>query len=88
MDKLSHKTVSTNHNLFEKKAEPKRNRTEVLLLTLTPYRWANCFNSPANDIFRHKGRKQGRELASSLALNLRSTARVIYRTIDDSPKDE
>ena len=35
----SHKTVSTNHNLFEEKGEPKRNRTEVLLLTsLTPYR--------------------------------------------------
>ena len=33
----SHKTVSTNHNLFEEKGEPKRYRTEVLLLTsLTP----------------------------------------------------
>ena len=31
--------VSTNHNLFEEKGEPKRNRTEVLLITsLTPYR--------------------------------------------------
>ena len=28
----SHKTVSTNHNPFEEKGEPKRNRTEVLLL--------------------------------------------------------
>ena len=37
----SHKTVSTNHNLFEEKGEPKRYRTEVLPLTsLTPYRWA------------------------------------------------
>ena len=37
----SHKTVSTNHNLFEDKGEPKRYRTEVLPLTnLTPYRWA------------------------------------------------
>ena len=31
----------TNHNLFEEKGEPpKRNRTEVLLASLTPYRWA------------------------------------------------
>ena len=28
-----HKTVSTNHNLFEEKGEPKRYRTEVLPLT-------------------------------------------------------
>ena len=35
----SHKTVSTDHNFFEEKGEPKRYRTEVLLLTsLTPYR--------------------------------------------------
>ena len=40
-DEQSHKTVSTNHNLFEEKGEPKRYRTEVLPLTsLTPYRWA------------------------------------------------
>ena len=32
-------SVSTNHNLFEVKGEPKRYRTEVLPLTsLTPYR--------------------------------------------------
>ena len=38
-DRQSHKTVSTNHNLFEVKGEPKRYRTEVLPLTsLTPYR--------------------------------------------------
>ena len=38
-DGKSHKTVSTNHNLFEEKGEPKRYRTEVLPLTsLTPYR--------------------------------------------------
>ena len=37
----SHKTVSTDHNLFEQKGEQKRNRAEVLLLTgLTPYRQA------------------------------------------------
>ena len=37
-DGQSYKTVSTNHNLFEEKGEPKRYRTEVLLLTsLTPY---------------------------------------------------
>ena len=36
-DGQSHKTVSTNHNLFEEKGEPRR--TEVLPLTsLTPYR--------------------------------------------------
>ena len=35
----SHKTVSRNHNLFKENGEPKRNRTEALLLTiLTPYR--------------------------------------------------
>ena len=38
-DGQSHKTVSTNHNLFEEKGEPKRYRTEILPLTsLTPYR--------------------------------------------------
>ena len=38
-DGQSHKIVSTNHNLFEEKGEPKRYRTEVLQLTsLTPYR--------------------------------------------------
>ena len=38
-DGQSHSTVSTNHNLFEEKGEPKRYRTEVLPLTnLTPYR--------------------------------------------------
>ena len=38
-DGQSHKTVSTNHNLFEEKGEPKRYRTEVLpLISLPPYR--------------------------------------------------
>ena len=38
-DGQSHKTVSTDRNLFEEKGEPKRYRTEVLPLTsLTPYR--------------------------------------------------
>ena len=32
-DGQSHKTVSTNYNLFEEKGEPKRYRTEVLPLT-------------------------------------------------------
>ena len=32
-DGQSHRTVSTNHNLFEKKGEPKRYRTDVLPLT-------------------------------------------------------
>ena len=36
-DAQSDRTVSTNHNLFEEKEEPKRYRTEVLPLTsLTP----------------------------------------------------
>ena len=36
MDKVTR--LSTNHNLFEEKGEPKRYRTEVLPLTsLTPY---------------------------------------------------
>ena len=40
-DGQSHRTVSTNHNLFEEKGEPKRHRTEVLpLASLTPYPWA------------------------------------------------
>ena len=38
-DGQSHRTVSTNHNLFEEKGEPKHYRTEVLPLTnLTHYR--------------------------------------------------
>ena len=38
-DGQSHKTVFTNHNLFEEKGEPKQYRTEVFPLTnLTPYR--------------------------------------------------
>ena len=38
-DGQSHRTVSTNHNLFEEKGESKRYRTEVLPLTSqTPYR--------------------------------------------------
>ena len=42
-DGQSHKTVSTNHNLFEEKGEPKRYRTEILPLTsLTHYRWAKA----------------------------------------------
>ena len=32
-DGQSDKTVSTNHNLFEEKGEPKKIRTEVLLLS-------------------------------------------------------
>ena len=40
-DGQRHRTVSTNHNPFEEKGEPKRYRTEVLPLTnLTPYRKA------------------------------------------------
>ena len=35
-DGQSHKTVSTNHSLFEEKGETKRYRTEVLPLTSRP----------------------------------------------------
>ena len=43
----SHRTVSTNHNLFEEKGEPKRYRTEVLPLTgLMPYRQAKPAHTP------------------------------------------
>ena len=39
-DGQSYKTVSTNHNLFEEKGEPKRYRTRSFRLPagLTPYR--------------------------------------------------
>ena len=42
-DGQSHRTVSTNHSLFEEKGEPKRYRTEVPPLTsLKPVlKWAN-----------------------------------------------
>ena len=49
-DGQSHKTVSTNHNLFEEKGEPKRYRTEVLPLTsLTPYRTAKPAHTRFDD---------------------------------------
>ena len=35
-DGQSHKTVSTNHNLFEEKGEPKQFRTDVLPLNALP----------------------------------------------------
>ena len=38
-DGQSHRTVSTNHNIFDEKGKPKQYETEVLPLTsLTPYR--------------------------------------------------
>ena len=40
-DGQSHKTVSTNHSLFEEKGEPTRYQTEVIPLTSLPlYHWA------------------------------------------------
>ena len=37
-DKVTEQLVSTNHDPFEEKGEPKQNRAEALLLTsLTPY---------------------------------------------------
>ena len=51
-DGQSHKKVSTNHNLFEEKGEPKRYRTEGLPLTsLRPYRQAK----PAHTVGTHHG---------------------------------
>ena len=41
-DGQTHKTVSTNHNLFEEKGEPKRYRNRgPSAANLTPYRLAN-----------------------------------------------
>ena len=53
-DGQSHKTVSTNHNLFEEKGEPKQYRTEVLPLTsLTPYRKAKpAHENPYNHLLK------------------------------------
>ena len=49
-DGQSHKTVSTNHNLFEEKEQPKRCRTVVLPLTnLTPYHWAKPAHKAKSD---------------------------------------
>ena len=45
--------MSTNHNLFGEKGEPKRYRTEVLLLTsLTPYRLAKPVHKTFLDLNR------------------------------------
>ena len=51
-DGQSHKTVSTNHNLFEEKGEPKRYQTEVLPLTsLTPAKPLGQTGSHVRQIF-------------------------------------
>ena len=52
-DGQSHKTVSTNHNLFEEKGGPKQLRTQVLPLTsLTPYRSAKPAH--ANSVYHYE----------------------------------
>ena len=62
MDKVTGHAVSTNHNLFEEKGEPKRYRTEVLPLTnLTPYRWAKPALVPAGPGPQHPRRLGGWE---------------------------
>ena len=62
-DGQSHRTVSTNHNLFEEKGQPKRYRTEVLPLTsLTPYRWAK----PAHRKKKKKKKKKRVSLKPAL----------------------
>ena len=49
-DGQSHKTVPTNHNLFEEKGEQKRYRTEVLPFTnLAPYHWATTAHCAPDD---------------------------------------
>ena len=49
-DGQSHKTVSTNHSLFEEKREPKRNRAEA-----EPARFRLGFASPLFFLYRGKG---------------------------------
>ena len=44
-DGQSHRTMSTNHNLFEEKGEPKWYRTEVLLLTARPNQLTALYDS-------------------------------------------
>ena len=44
-DGESHRTVPTNHNLFEEKGEPKRYRAEVLPLPWTAARTTGCEGS-------------------------------------------
>ena len=52
-DGQSHKTVFTNHNLFEEKGETKRIRTEVPpLISLTPDRKAKAGHGLVDDQFR------------------------------------
>ena len=48
-DGQSHKTVSTNHNLFEEKGGPKRYRTEVLTLTSCLTARPNRLSTGAHD---------------------------------------
>ena len=40
-DKVTTETVSTDHNLFEEKGDPKRYRTQVLSLTARPNRFTS-----------------------------------------------
>ena len=68
MDKVTGQCPQTTH--FEEKGEPKRIRTEVLLLTsLTPYRWAK----PAHWWYR--------ERESALLYALRFPSRLAVRCI-------
>ena len=56
--------LSTNNNLSEKKAEPKRNRTEALLLTsLAPYHLVKLFQQASKRSFQAQG-KETRERTS------------------------
>ena len=66
-DGQSHKTVSTNHNLFEEKGEPKRYRTEVLPLTSLTRANVLLFRYPFHPSVTAVARKRSR----SFCLNCR-----------------
>ena len=89
-DGQSHKTVSTNHNLFEEKGEPKRNRTEVLPLTsLTPLPLGHT-GSPMGPIqsghIYHPVRERGDCLPFFLYPLKRTSLRKDLATSDQTPR--
>ena len=77
----SHNTVSTNHNLFEKKGEPKRIRTAVPVLTsLTPYRYlakpAHLLPKPSQPLYFRPG------LRTRADDDLQHVRNAVQRTVD------
>ena len=65
-DGQSHKTVCTNHNLFEEKGEPKRYRTQVLPLNALPLGQTGSHISARTHAQTHE-----RTHTNSLSLSLR-----------------